>query len=246
MSGVPEGNLTGDEDGVRSQIATAHVADLQVVYDLFSCVERGFQALGAFTKTPDKRLELARLLLVTRSFNSLRCAIWCTESGYYSQALALVRSVMEDHVTALDCDSQEETLAALLDGKGELGRGSLAFADMARRVSPTFENSWKYNYGKLSEYAAHPRRAAITHLLEPGTQVLRLGAYYDADFVVGTVDAVLHGLIGVAELLPKVLGDRAEAWQEECIGPLRAASEWKTNLRATIESDESGGGEGRA
>ena len=246
MSGVPEADLIGHEERVRSQIAAAHAVDLRVVDDLLICMLRGFLTLGAFATTRENRLELAWLLLTTRSFNSLRCAAWCTESGYYSQALTLARSAMEDHLTALDCESHPETLAALLDGKGVLGRGSMTFAAMASRVSPTFEKSWAYNYGKLSEYAAHTRRTAVTHLIEPGSLMLRLGAYYDADLVVGTVDAALHGLLGIADLLPKVLEGRARTWQEECLGSLQAATEWKANVKGAIESADSGGGEGRA
>ena len=129
--------------------------------------------LDSLTRNPGNDLQYAWLLLATRSTNSLRCALMLLESGYYSQSLTLVRSAMEDNLTALDCEGHEPTLKALLEGEGDLGKGDLTFTRMAQRVSDKFAEDWKYNYGKLSEYAAHARHISVTHLVD-SEKALRL------------------------------------------------------------------------
>ena len=239
MEPVPEQDLDGHEKSMRAAIAEAHPAELQLVSSLVECILRGFLTMGTFTKSPSNRLQLGWLLLATRSFNSLRSAWLLLAGGYYSQALLLVRSAMEDNLTALDCEGHPETLASLLDAKGELGRGQLRFTAMADRVSATFSAEWRYNYGKLSDYAAHARHNSVRYLIDPDTQVLRLGAYYDRDLVDGTVDALLYAGIGTADLVAKILGDRAEPWQIECFDALLKAKNWRDATKRELDAETS-------
>jgi len=136
-----------------------HSSELRLAEDLLTACLQGFTSLGSFTPTADNRVQHAQLLLATRAFNSVRwCAYDLLQMGYYTQALTLIRSAMEDYLTALDCEKCEATVEAILDGKTELGRGKLTYTEMAKRQSEKFQKAWKHNYGGLSEYAAHAQR----------------------------------------------------------------------------------------
>ncbi len=238
MNLTPGGTLEDHDTKIKAATAGQHSKELRIIEDLLTCCLRGFTRLGAFTPTGDNQLQHAQLLLATRSFNSVRCAHELMQPGYYSQALTLIRSAMEDNLTALDCAECEATLRALLVGEGRLGQGKLTYTEMAKRQGAGVHKAWKNNYGGLSEYAAHARRKSLMVLVDPATHNLRLGSYYDRVLFIATCDSLLLAAIGTADIISKVLSGDAEPWQRECLPKLEAAIKWRQQIKAKVEAQE--------
>jgi len=174
----------------------------------------GFRAMEEFKTGEMPQLELAWLLLVVRSFYSLRCAYDLIQKGYYNQAVILIRSVEEDYLTCRDCVVNKDTVDALLEGKGELGKGKLTFSEMAKRISPEFYERWKYNYGNLSEIA-HPRQLAMGMVAKREDNKINLGADYNENHFIATCHALLKSATGLIEFVIRLLGDKTEQWRKD-------------------------------
>lgn len=202
------------ESQVRQTTHNEKRCELGVVENLLKCYLAGFRALKELKFGEISNLELAWLLLVVRSFNSLRCAYELLQKGYYNQAIMLIRSVEEDYLTCRDCEVNKKTIDALLDGKGELGKGKLTFSEMAKRISPEFYKNWKLNYGQLSEIA-HPRQLAMGMIAKKEDNRLNLGGDYNENHFIATCQALLRSGVGMTEFIIKLLGDKAIQWQKD-------------------------------
>lgn len=238
MNAESSGSLEDHDTQVKKATSQQHGEELARIEDLLTCCLRGFTRLGSFTLSEDNRLGYAHLLLSTRAFNSLYCAFELSQQGYYTQALTLVRSAMEDNLTALDCEECKETLDAVLEGTGKLGKGRPIYDEMAKRQGDEFHKAWKHNYGVLSEYAAHARKNSLKTLVDPDTHTLRLGGLYDRVLFIGSCEALLGAAIGTADILAKVLGANALPWQQECWPKLKAAADWIESVRAKVKAGE--------
>ena len=224
-------------DQVGKETAKKHGEEVRLTEDLLECCLRGVSRVGSFTRSAENELQYAQLLLVTRSFNSLHCAFKMLKQGYYSQTLTLVRSASEDVLTALDCEKNAATLKAILGGNAErLGKGKLTYTEMAKRQGDKFYKAWQYNYGVLSEYAAHARKNSLKVLVDPETHTLRLGSHYDRELFIGACHALLAEAIKTADTIAKVLVPKAQPWQRETWPTLKAAHDWTERIRDKVES----------
>jgi len=139
----------------------------------------------------------------------------------------------------VDSEKCKDTLDAILEGTGKLGKKQLTYAEMAKRQGDEFLKAWTHNYGAMSEYAAHARKNSLKTLVDPDTHDLRLGGLYDRVLFIGTFDALLGAAIGTAGVLAKVLGANALPWQRECLPMFKAAADWRKKVAAKVEVGES-------
>ena len=102
--------------------------ELGLIENLLNRYLAGFRAFKEFKIGEISQLEIVWLVFIVRIFNSLRCAYSLLQKGYYNQAIMLVRSAEEDYLTCRDCEKNEKTIKALLDGKGQLGKGEFTFS----------------------------------------------------------------------------------------------------------------------
>ena len=124
------------DDKIASTIREKHGCELRLIDEALDIILRGLaDDFGGRDLNPDNELEIARHLLATRSFNSIRAARQVLEKGYYEQAMSLVRMAAKDQLIAVDSETHAPTVRALLRGEGKLGRGKLAYGQMAKRKS---------------------------------------------------------------------------------------------------------------
>ncbi len=98
MSSKSSRSLEDNDAQVQKATVKQHSEELKLIEDLLTQCRRRFTRLGSFTIGEDNRLGYAQLLLATRGFNSLHCAYELLQLGYYTQAMTLVRSTMEDNL----------------------------------------------------------------------------------------------------------------------------------------------------
>ncbi len=227
-----EPSLEQFELQVRKTTRNEKRHELGLIENLFNRYLSGFRALNSFKAGEYSQLKLAWLLLVVRSFKSLRCAYDLLQKGYYSQALMLIRSAEEDYLICKHCEINLGTINALLAGKGKLKR----FQDMANDISTGFGENWRINYGQLSEIA-HPRKSAMGMGANWEANRLNLGLDYNENHFVVTCQALLWSAARVTEFVIKLLGDGAEQWQRDSYLPLREANDYVERVTQTYEGD---------
>ncbi len=217
---------------------TEHARELDIIARLLDAYLAGLEDLGHFTISEDNELQLAWLLLAARGFNSMRCAQTLLQTGYYAQALALLRSAGEDWLVAKDCENHRPTLDALLHERGRLGRKDLTLAKMAERVG--IGPVWISDYGSLSEFA-HPRPLSLRASVEPNTNKLRLGPSYDEVLCLYCCEALLRGALLMMELVVRLLGSKGAEW-DKLYGPVVCeAGAWLAELRSQYGDSDTPG-----
>jgi hypothetical protein len=219
------------ESQVKKSTTTNKRAELNLIENLLNLYLRGFRVSHEFKTGEIKRIELAWLLLVVRSFNSLHCAYDLLQKGYYGQAVILIRSAEEDYLTCRHCEINQDTIEALLSGKIRVSK----FEKMAKDISTEFHNKWKINYGQLSEIA-HPRWLAMYMTANWEENRINLGVNYIEKHFVATCHALLRSAIGMTEFLIKLLGSDAQQWQKEGLTAFQEACRYVEKISKETES----------
>lgn len=229
-------NLEDVERDVKKRTTAEQADHLTIAVKSLNIYIRGFQELERITPSEENELEWARRLLCARAFNSLRCAYLLLQVGYYTQALTLVRSVMEDWLIALDCESNPPTLKALLKGKGRMPR----FEEMARRQGEAIRKLWRGldhsgegTYGLLSTFA-HPRKRSLGALLDRDKGLIRNGGQYNADMFALTCYYLVTEASGFTEILARLVHSTkpASVWLKELASFLDEALSWRKEMTA--------------
>lgn len=208
------------ESKAASRIRAGHARELEVVDAALDQVLRGLEDLASRKRRADNRLESARFLLASRSFNSLWVARQTLERGYHQQALVMVRMAMEDQLVLDDAENHPATLAALFDDEGKLGRGNLALGEMAERISPNAKEAWDKTYGFVSKAAVHPRRMSmlgVTSVGPDGQVTLRPGGVYDKVVVDTVVCLMLRELIQVMKIVAQLTDSAKSDWLNDAM-----------------------------
>ena len=214
-----------------------------------SALDRILGGLFDFAEQKERtnsKLESARLILVVRSFNSLRCATQLLRRGYYQQALTLVRMAQEDQLVAEDIELYPATLDALLEGDGMLGKGNLTYAKMAERLSPNAKKSWEERYGATSEFGAHPRPPSMRDILVTGADgkgTLGAGGHYDEWMVRNVLGFASREIISAFGTLAKAVQAAGVNWENpvpaftEVLQLSNDIEEWAKALLLELEGD---------
>lgn len=183
--------------------------------DATECIERlldtflkGFGTISHLTITEDGQPREARLMLLTKTFNSMECARDLLLKGYYTQAITLIRTAWEDWLVCMDSMGHPETAVAVLGRGGRVP----SFKKMAARLDEeAFRSDWSEaggegSYGVLSTYG-HPRARALNALYNPETKMLRLGPDYDERLFLFTAHYLLNAGIRMAFFLAEAATD---------------------------------------
>ncbi len=208
-------DLRQRDERTTSVIQEKHEDDLVLIEEALELLLHGWTEFASQKQRPDNRLESARLFLVTRSFNSLRMALPILEQGYYQQAMALTRMVMEDQLIAHDIEIHTSTLNTLLDGKGNLSKPS-----MAKRISTEAKATWDSDYSTLSRYATHPEFTSLQWLNSNGPDGLPNllpGSSYDREKFLVALYYLLGELVKVMETMAKVCNSAGIDWDANLV-----------------------------
>ena len=168
-----------------------------------------FRAVGQFKVSEENRLQQMQLRAVSRSFNSLRQAMNLWTTTYYSQAIILARSVLEDWLVCMDALQFVETIDVL--AKGEQPK---SFKTMSDRSLTADLRDWFYGSAPPDEgmyefmsTLSHPRSRALAVQIgndQDGTS-LRLGAKYDETLATVTFSCVTEAAVKMAEFAFRII-----------------------------------------
>ena len=241
------GKIQRLEKQIASDIRTNHSQELKVVDAALDQILSGLSDFGLLKQKSNDRLESARLFLATRSFNSLWTARQTLVRGYFQQALTLVRMAMEDNLVVDDAEIHPPTLDALLGDEGRIGRGKFTLGQMAERLGPMGKIVWDEHYGKVSEYAAHPRTMSLRSLNSidsDGHLILRPGGRYDEAEVEAVLWLLLSEMMKVMKTVAQLTMPLGSDWVERVMPVFEEVeSLWKkiderATVRKTVNNSE--------
>jgi hypothetical protein len=229
------------EARVRSRTTSEHEEELAVIGSLLDVFWAGFSSISASAGAREgNQLDLAWTPLAVRSFDSLACAYELLQRGYYSQTMALARSVDEDWLTCKDCVKSPRTLAALLSDGEDQQRRRPTYADMALRLEAPYNKEWWDEiYGWNSRFA-HARYLGLTQLLDPTMNTARVGPYYDSDAFLVSCYFLVGSAVRMAgvlkQLLERVASPVDRRWLEKFVASLQEADAWLRSVEHRLWS----------
>lgn len=203
MTEKTEPTFEEQEQRVKERSWRECEGQLGVVVSLLNCLSDGFKLLSSFAY--EKNKQTVQLLYLCRSFNSLRSSYELAQIGYYSQAVMLLRSVLEDLLVCYRCERDPNMVKRLLEGREE----RFNFGDMAKSQGVKFANWWNTTYSDLSLFT-HPRSPGLRILVSPVEHALRLGPGFDRDLLLANVYFQLEILIRLLRLFSPILRSKDE------------------------------------
>jgi hypothetical protein len=211
MENLP--SLTELEERTRTQTNESEVETLSAIIKLLNQYLTGFQQIGEFNKTDTNQAEQVWLYLTVRAFNSLRQAYSLMESGYYSQSIMLIRATFEDWLVCEDVKAHPDTVGAILSNNRPMPTISTMINRLDECLKQRLGDMLGDNglYGILSTFT-HPRYRAAAVLVDPDSNLIRLGPSYDEDLFLFVSNYLMSALIRMTEFLARLVGATNEEW----------------------------------
>ena len=224
--------LEQQESQVASVTCHNHDHELRIGEELLQALFDGFNQIGPLTLTSKNEVQFAWLLLLARSTHSMLCSQRLMKTGYYSQALALLRTVTEDWLISEDCVKTPATLEALLHRKNDKLGGYKA---MATRVGALEA----YDDFDQQSVFVHSRPLSLRVLISPETHNLTTAPVYNKLLFLSCCESMLKYatkmLLLMSRVISQLVPDRLAGWKQRTAYPVDNAADWLTQIKAQYE-----------
>ena len=178
------------------------------------------------------------LLLLTRSFHSLRCSISLMQKGYYAQTIALLRMITEAYFLCGNVDKDESIANAILRNKpdGQDGKTRFDYKKLATKMDALviYDNI----YSGECEFSHFTNLSASILAKEVDERSLELVTipHYDKAMFMACCDLSLRNGVLMIEFMEKLLSDLSETkvnnWREQSINGIHEIEDWLRKLKA--------------
>lgn len=205
-----------------------HNREIEIFAGILNVFISGFNNIGSFEVKDDNEAEYIWLLLLTRSMHSIRCSIDLILKGYYSQAIALVRTVTEDSFICGNALSNKEMLDCLLHNGEEMPK----YKKLAKKMGALkiYEDDYHYQ----SEFS-HSSKLSLRVLKNPNTNEMRIAPIYDETLFLLCAELLMRAFLMIAEYMGRFLyyieKDKAKAWDDENIQKVKNVTNWLKELK---------------
>jgi len=202
-------NLVQLEAKVKQTTARKHQKEISLIAELLNIYTKGFSLVTSFKRTEDNDVPYAWLLLIARSYHSMRSAVLLMFSGYYDSTLTLLRTVTEDWLVGKDCELHQPTLDTLLYGKHRFGdwKLELRYKDMAKRVKDkdsVKDIVYQQDYSFQSKFT-HAGRLSLAVMRDQKTNELRVTPCYDGLLFYTCCELLIRNGLRMNELMYRFL-----------------------------------------
>lgn len=219
-------NLVQLEAKVKQTTARKHKKEISLIAELLNIYTNGFNLATPFKRNEDNDVSYAWLLLIARSYHSMRSAILLMLSGYYGPALTLLRTVTEDWLVGKDCEHYQPTLDTLLYEKYRFNNRKLKlrYSDIAERVKAEDQVKdivYTSDYRFQSKFT-HAGRLSLAVMLDQKTNELRVAPCYDSLLFYCCCELLIRNSLRINELMYRFLescSDEAVKNWSKMVGP---------------------------
>lgn len=231
-------NLVQLEAKVKQTTARKHQKEISLIAELLNIYTKGFNLVTSFQRTEDNDVPYAWLLLIARSYHSMRSAVLLMFSGYYDSALTLLRTVTEDWLVGRDCEHYQPTLDTLLYEKYRFGdkKLKLRYKDMAKRVKVkdnVKDIVYQHDYTFQSKFT-HAGRLSLAVMRDQKTNELRVAPCYDGLLFCSCCELLIRNGLRMNELMYRFLkscsDETAKNWSKIVEPAVKDMGDWLRTL----------------
>ena len=232
-------NLVQFEAKVKQATTRKHQKEISLITELLNIYTKAFNLVTSFKRTEDNDVSYAWLLLIARSYHSMRSAVLLIFSGYYDSALTLLRTVTEDWLVGKDCEHYRPTLDTLLYEKHRFGDKELQlrYIDMAKRVQAEDKVKdivYTSDYRFQSKFT-HAGRLSLAVMLDQKTNELRIVPCYDGLLFYCCCELLIRNSLRINELMYRFLesysGEAVKNWSKMVEPGVEDMVDWLKTLQ---------------
>lgn len=240
MNNTP--SLIAFESQVKKITRDSHQKEIELITNILNMYINGFNSINSFTYNQDNEKETAWLLLVARSFHSMRGAIQLMLMGYYGQAISLLRTATENFFICHDCIENPKAIEAILHNKYDIPsrNNGLTFYEMARRTGNL--QIYRKDYDHQSK-VTHPSALSLGIIRDPKTNEINVAPRYDKILFLDCCEMMVRNALMMnefmARLLSKLSKTKATSWAEKANQTIKEASDWLNKMREEFGSRNS-------
>ena len=227
-------SLIAFESQVKKVTSSKHQEEVNLMTAVINMYINGFNLIDSFTFTEDNEVETAWLLLVTRSFHSMRCAIQLILMGYYGQTISLLRTITENFFICHDCVNYPKTVEAILRNKYSIPnrKHALTFYKMAERTNNM--KVYKSDYHHQSE-VSHPTSLSLGIIRDPETNAINAAPSYNEILFLACCEQFFRNALMMSEFMGQFLSKLSKAkvqfWGEIANQTCNNVADWLNSLR---------------
>jgi len=240
-------NIIERENLTQEDTTQKHQREIKLFTEILNLFTSGFNYIGSFNLKEDNEAEYIWLLIVTRCFHSIRCSINLILKGYYSQAMAILRTGTEDWFICGTCKDNDNVRNYLLRDEGE----RLNYSQLAKEMEEKGEKGatsvvYQGDYHYQSKFA-HVSGLSLRVLYNVNTKKMSSTPIYNESLFLSCAESLVRVSLKMAEYMLRVIlyldVNRAKAWEKENSQKIEAAVKWSEDLRKKIGNDKTTGGQ---
>lgn len=230
-------NILQIESLTRETIKEKHWREIEIFTGILNIFLSGFSSMGSFELKEDNESEYVWLLILVRSFNSVRCSIDLMLKGYYSQAMSLLRTITEDWFICGTVQDNKEVRDCLIRDEAKMPR----YVELATQMKAM--NIYKGDYGYQSKFT-HSSRLSLRVLYNIDKKEVGIAPIYDEVLFLLCVESLMRVSLLILEYMGRFLfyvdKSKAKYWDEQNSQHIKDVSSWLGELRAKYGGDNEG------
>ncbi len=206
-----------------------HAKEIEIFAGMLNTFTNGLNSIASFKINGKNEAEFVWLLLITKGLHSTRCAIDLMIKGYYSQAMSIIRTIIEDWFICGNAQGNADICKYLLHNEGK----KPSYIELATQMNA--KKIYDKDYRFHSKFT-HSSNLSLRVLTDPETHEMRVSGIYDETLFLLCAEALMRAFLLMTEYLAFLLfyvdKDKAKSWSDENIHTNTAVLKWLEELRA--------------
>ena len=201
----------------------------------------GFSLIGSY-KLENNEANWVWLLLITRSFHSIRSSIELIKKGYYVQAMALIRMITENYFICGNCTNNREIVEAIIKNKPNRPNGKTIFNYRSLASSMGSSVMYEKDYAFECQFAhcSHLSASVIMKEIDEKNRELSVAPSYDELLFMTNCELLFKNGILMTRFLESFLSslshEKVSLWRGNSATGLSKINNWLDGLKEKYHS----------
>lgn len=229
-------NMISQEQQVQKYTIGKHGEEFELMAAMLNLYIDGFSLVGNY-KLENNEADWVWLLLITRSFHSMRSSIDLIKKGYYVQAVALIRMVTENYFICGNCKKDRDIVEAIINNKPNRPNGKTRFnyklfaSNMGSSIMYEKDYTFECQFAHCSNLSAN----VMTKEIDEKNRELNVVPSYDELMFMASCELLLKNGILMTRFLESFLSDlsfeRVNIWRKKSVSGLGKINNWLDRLK---------------
>jgi hypothetical protein len=229
-------NIISEEKQVQEYTVRKHSEEFELMASMLNLYLEGFSLIGNY-KLDNNEADWVLLLLLTRSFHSLRSSIELIKKGYYVQAIALIRIVTENYFICGNCKEHQYIVEAIIHNKPNRANGTTRFnyKSLASNMGSSIMYEKDYTFECEFAHCSNLSANVMTKEIDDKNRELSVAPSYNELMFMASCELLFKNGILMTRFLENILSDLSEekvnVWRNKSVLGFNKINKWLAELK---------------